>query len=130
MKENLLSASGIILFGRVFPLQIDRKELPAGLGGNQFLRQQLSKEDSRLARIYAFTYEGTFYNLPKPAVFLVHGNGEDIAGFVDGKGAGVGGSGLVAREFGFDDFPRTGKCPRRIIDGLVALCNGHGLHSS
>jgi hypothetical protein len=28
-----------------------------------------------LARIYAFSYEGHYYDLAKPALFLVHGNG-------------------------------------------------------
>ena len=28
-----------------------------------------------LARIYGFTYEGAYYELPRPAFFLVHGEG-------------------------------------------------------
>jgi hypothetical protein len=104
MKESLLSPSTIILFGRVFPLKFDseKPEKDNQWGANLFLRNQLNAPGARLARIYAFSYEGTFYNLPKPAVFLVHGDGNEIAGFVDGKGAGVGGSGLVARDFGFE----------------------------
>jgi len=104
MKESLLSPSNIILFGRDFPLMFDNEkpDKDKKLGANVFLRNQLAAPGAHLARIYAFTYEGSFYNLPKPALFLVHGDGEDIAGFVDGKGAGVGESGLVARDFGFE----------------------------
>jgi hypothetical protein len=104
MNESLLSPSNINLFGREFPLTFDRDKLPGGLGANQFLREQLADKDARLARIYAFTYEGTFYNLPKPAIFLVHGNGTDISGFAEiaNKLSDVGKSGLVARDFGFE----------------------------
>jgi hypothetical protein len=45
------------------------------LGANNFLRQQILAEGARLARIYAFAYEGDLYFLPKPYVFLVHGPG-------------------------------------------------------
>jgi hypothetical protein len=33
-----------------------------------------------LARIYAFSFEGVFYTLPKPALFIVHGPGGDLSG--------------------------------------------------
>jgi len=104
MRESLLSSSSIILFGRVFPLTLEKDKPGAGLGANTFLQRQLTAAGAQLARIYAFTYEGTFYNLPKPAVFLVHGDGETIAGFVDNKAppATVTASGLIAREFGFE----------------------------
>jgi hypothetical protein len=116
MRESLLSASNIILFGRLFPLSVDtdqdgknkdkadKDEKGALPGSNTFLRKQLNAPGARLARIYAFSYEGGFYNLPKPAVFLVHGEGTPIAGFVDSKAfpPGVSNSGLIARDFGFE----------------------------
>jgi hypothetical protein len=117
MRESLLSASNIILFGREFPLHWrgckDPKaegdvevfeDAKAIRGANRFLRQQLEEPGARLARIYAFSYEGKFYNLPKPAIFLVHGPGKpmkDHAPIAD-KQASVTASGVVARDFGFE----------------------------
>ncbi len=47
-------------------------------GRNQLLRSQYSP-DAKLARIYGFAYEGTYYELPEPVIFLVHGPGETAA---------------------------------------------------
>ncbi len=107
MKESLLSPTNIILFGRVFPLSVDKASLPPALGGNCFLREQLNCDGAKFARIYAFSYEGTFYNLPKPAIFLVHGDGEEIKGAgLAARGRNAGGitteSGLVAKDFDFE----------------------------
>ncbi|WP_170350069.1 hypothetical protein [Ruegeria atlantica] len=52
-----------------------RKELSEKLGANQQLKDQYG-DDARLARIYGFSYEGTYYELPEPTIFLVHGKGE------------------------------------------------------
>jgi hypothetical protein len=46
-----------------------------GLGRNKQLDQQL-EEDARFARIYGFSYEGTYFELPSPTLFLVQGEGE------------------------------------------------------
>ncbi len=46
-----------------------------GLGQNKQLENQLGG-DVRFARIYGFSYEGTYYELPNPTLFLVHGEGE------------------------------------------------------
>ncbi|WP_156937838.1 hypothetical protein [Mesorhizobium sp. LNHC221B00] len=46
----------------------------AGLPG-QTEGQLLASRDPRLARIYAFSFEGYYYELPRPIVFLVHGGG-------------------------------------------------------
>jgi hypothetical protein len=54
---------------------IPRAFNPVQLGANRFLNQQLQDPASRFARIYAFACEGIFYNLPRPALFLVHGPG-------------------------------------------------------
>ena len=96
MKESLLSPTNIILFGRVFPLSVDNANFPAALGANHFLRDQLTPVSGdpapTFARIYAFSYEGTFYNLPKPAIFLVHGPGQELHGAgLRNRGANAGG---------------------------------------
>ena len=54
---------------------------PPRRGDNNFLERQLRAEGARLARIYAFSYEGHYYDLPKPALFLVHGPGSDPEAF-------------------------------------------------
>jgi hypothetical protein len=46
-------------------------------GANNFLRDQLSLTGVGLARIYAFAFEGGFYMLERPTIFLVHGAGMD-----------------------------------------------------
>jgi hypothetical protein len=43
-------------------------------GSNRDLENQLTP-DAHFARIYAFTYEGSYYELPRPVIFLVHGDG-------------------------------------------------------
>ncbi|WP_170763126.1 hypothetical protein [Ruegeria lacuscaerulensis] len=52
-----------------------RKNLTEQLGDNAQLKKQYGA-NPRLARIYGFAYEGTYYDLPEPTVFLVHGKGE------------------------------------------------------
>jgi hypothetical protein len=86
MPETLLSPSNILLFGRVVE---DLKIEPGGnhspfirarTGGNRDLETQLTKDEPNIkepviARIYSFSYEGAYYDLPRPALFLVHGDG-------------------------------------------------------
>jgi hypothetical protein len=111
MAEHLLSPSQVRLFGREFgDLQLNPGGLAvpaAPLGANSHLRKQLLAAGARLARIYAISYEGTFYNLPKPAIFLVHGAGAPI----QGAGTAAPGpisqpvtddSGMAARDFTFE----------------------------
>ena len=50
------------------------------LGANSHLGQQLDSPDASFARIYGFSHEGTYYDLPEPALFLVHGDGDDPVG--------------------------------------------------
>lgn len=57
--------------------------LGRGLGRNNLLDIQLGK-DARFARIYGFAYEGTFYELPEPVIFLVHGEGESATSWENG----------------------------------------------
>lgn len=91
MPETLLSPSNILLFGRELkdlkipqvkdgedgrdshtPFTVRRK------GANRDLEEQLAAPEAKVARIYGFSYEGTYCDLPKPALFLVHGDGEPV----------------------------------------------------
>jgi hypothetical protein len=121
MPETLLTQSAVKMYGRL--LRGVRLEPLAAtdvsdLGFNKFLRKQLmahngaQSEDNEpaLARIYAFSFEGAFYNLPRPAIFLVHGDGQPIRGsgtYDAGGGVNAGAtvmddSGIPAREFVFE----------------------------
>jgi hypothetical protein len=44
------------------------------LGQNNQLERQLS--EASFARIYGFSYDGAYYELPRPTLFLIHGEGE------------------------------------------------------
>jgi hypothetical protein len=102
MPESLLSPSNILLYGRTLAdLQIihegddkadgkNEKQIHTPFvsdrgGQNNFLQQQLNDPTSKLARIYGFSFEGQYYDLAKPALFLVHGDGE-VADQVVGAG--------------------------------------------
>jgi hypothetical protein len=118
MSETLLTQSAVKMFGRLLKGVSLTPPLAPGdvsdLGFNKFLRQQLmgppggnrEKENNPgLARIYAFSFEGAFYNLPRPAIFLVHGPGKNIQGsgtFDDGKGPVLNDSGIPTRDFVFE----------------------------
>jgi hypothetical protein len=99
MAETLLSTSNVLLFGRkVEDLQIDHtKEHNPGArkGKNSLLRDQFTPEEGTgaskekiacFARIYGFSYEGTYFDLPRPMLFLVHGAGEKVV--LPSKGGG------------------------------------------
>jgi hypothetical protein len=49
-----------------------------GRGNNNFLGDQLD-DDARFARIYGFSYEGDYFDLPSPTLFLVHGDGDLVS---------------------------------------------------
>jgi hypothetical protein len=57
---------------------------------NTFLQHQLTadaadpEKSPRLARIYGFSFEGHYYDLARPAIFLVHGPGNDPEAFRPG----------------------------------------------
>lgn len=82
-RESLLQSSSILLFGRELddlkiantgftpPDRLPRK------GKNLFLQQQFLDMEAKLARIYAFSFEASFYELARPSIFLVHGEGRD-----------------------------------------------------
>jgi hypothetical protein len=77
MTNGLLSASVVRLFGRgIEGAPLKANELKKSLSANKQLVASL-QDPIVLARIYAFSFEGQFYTLPKPMIFLVHGNGDD-----------------------------------------------------
>lgn len=79
MQERLVASSNIMLFGRVIQDIQVVPAAPIGVGDNRFLERQLDPgENPTLARIYGFSYEGHHYDLPKPAIFLVHGAGTAV----------------------------------------------------
>ena len=113
MSETLLSPSNILLFGRlVTDLEVkhpDHNPFVGARGGvEQFLQQQLQHPDAQFARIYGFSFEGTYYDLPRPALFLVHGEGEPAETAADPTpgGGGPPAARRVARSP--DDPSRTG----------------------
>lgn len=77
-----------------------------GSGNNNFLGDQFG-DDVRLARIYGFAYEGTYFELPEPCLFLVHGEGESATDNNAPKGQGARApmeptlSGVAAADFQF-----------------------------
>lgn len=97
-NETLLGHSTIWLFGRELAdiklnpgvynaipaddLAARKADTPVQKGNshNGFLLDQLEEADARFARIYAFTYQGAFYELGRPSIFLVHGTGIDPEG--------------------------------------------------
>ena len=88
MPETLLSPSSILLYGRTVT---DLQVTPAAVPGRaaQLLQGQLSASNARFARIYGFSYEGRYYDLSKPAIFLVHGDGDAAGTGVDARGVAV-----------------------------------------
>jgi len=83
-QETVLGLSSVYLFGRlVSDLTIVRNDpedddRPPPVGANNFLRHQFKDPDAKLARIFAFSYEGSLYELARPSLFLVHGLGLDV----------------------------------------------------
>lgn len=95
MPETLRSPSSVLLFGReVLDLEVlgpkklkdkikDRKvEQPfEGVqeGKDSEQKEQPGTDSPRFARIYGFSYEGAYYDLPTPTLFLVHGDGVEAS---------------------------------------------------
>ncbi|CUJ97139.1 hypothetical protein RUE5091_01761 [Ruegeria denitrificans] len=87
-----------------------------GKGVNNFLGDQFL-DGGKLARIYGFAYEGVYYELPEPVIFLVHGDGEFV-NKSDGKDNAPGGlasrapnnpdlTGIASADFQFADDIRV-----------------------
>ncbi len=60
-------------------LFIEQDDRRRGRGVNNFIGDQFGG-DARLARIYGFAYDGTYYEMPEPTIFLVHGEGDSATG--------------------------------------------------
>ncbi len=109
MAETLLSPSNVLLFGRVVTdLSIVAGNFPppppppppaaanpthspfvvARAGGNRDVESQLIAAGANFARIYGFSYEGTYYDLPRPTIYLVHGAGQPASQVHPGGGPG------------------------------------------
>jgi hypothetical protein len=82
----------------------------SGLGANLFLQNQLAATGARLARVYGFSYEGHYYDLPKPAIFLVHGDGDAVVG--DPR-SDLNTAGVMAREWEFNAANKIANDVRR-----------------
>jgi uncharacterized protein YjbI with pentapeptide repeats len=112
--ETLLTPSSIKLFGRVMQgIKYDYANAGiggTGLGANKFLQKQLEHDVNKgsdpptFARIYAFSFEGAFYQLARPAIFLVHGPGVSVGNW--GNPSTMDWAGVAAREW---DFSGNGK---------------------
>ena len=87
LGEDLLTPSRVCLFGKEFTsLKFDPAGLPAlayraPAQGVQLpmppnlSEQAVRQQDLRIARIYGFSFEGTYHKLPRPLLFLVRGKG-------------------------------------------------------
>lgn len=85
--ESILSPDLIKLYGRpIAELQLNVGDPPDvggpanvhSLGDNRSLRRQFNDPAAGFARIYGFSFEGHYYDLPKPIIMLVHGPGEQV----------------------------------------------------
>jgi uncharacterized protein YjbI with pentapeptide repeats len=99
MAETLLTPSSIKLFGRVMGSLKLVNDTTAGPSHNNFLQEQLAAKDARLARIYSFSYEGAYYPLPRPSIFLVHGEGKAVGNWT--QPSTVDQSGVTGRDWDF-----------------------------
>jgi hypothetical protein len=95
LPETLVGDSTIYLFGRVMkdiqlgldekdpepdpepdPYRIGRDGRPLRrLSPNHFVIDQLRSPDAKIARIYAFSFQNEFFELVRPALFVVNGYG-------------------------------------------------------
>lgn len=80
MPEPLLAATSVKLFGQiVIGLTLDLSAAGGGDNGPfKGLADKLKVADPQLARIYGFSHEGQYYDLARPAIFLVKGSGTAV----------------------------------------------------
>ena len=83
-----LEAKGPI--GANTPLTFIPFESDRGFSNRRGINRQLEEQmnGAGFARIYGFSYEGRYYDLARPALFMVHGDGEpaSLPGKLSGKG--------------------------------------------
>jgi hypothetical protein len=88
LGEGLFAPATVRLFGRRFD-GLEIKDLGLNPASNNPLVLSLLKrteldKSKQLARIYGFSYQGNYYKMSTPAVFLVYGEGEEVvAGYQD-----------------------------------------------
>lgn len=71
---------------------------------NNFLTKQVDFEEAGFARIFGFSHDGRYFDLERPTIFLVHGEGEELTDDDDDKAFSPplpSDSGLGAAEFQF-----------------------------
>jgi hypothetical protein len=105
LPETLLSESTVWLFGRVlkdigFITDSDerKKDYEGRSASTQLLRKELAAPDAALARIYAFAFQNELFEMTKPALFLVHGDGRDFKSEEKSEGGLIGIVGLSAMQ--------------------------------
>jgi hypothetical protein len=78
--EPLLAGTAVRLFGRlVAGITIDLEAAAGSLGAALArLKSPVPDDAPGLARVYGFSYEGQYYDLARPALYLVHGQGIDL----------------------------------------------------
>ena len=83
MSESLLSVSEVLLFGRILDDLVYKRRASRTLGDNKQLDDQFAFTGEKdgdqtpgFAKIYGFAFEGTYFDLPVPVIFLVHGKGQ------------------------------------------------------
>ena len=106
MGDSLLNFATILLFGRKMD-DLEYKTLKpstVAAGGDEKTKQprqedqtgsmqlQMMSERANFARVFGFSFEGHYYDLPRPQIFLVHGDGAPAA---DAKAAAHRGNGSV-----------------------------------
>ena len=103
--EDVLDPSRVRLFGVPFvSLRLVPEEVRKYRYSNKLLQQKIVQADARLARIYGFSYEGQYFKLPKPFVFMVHGPGK---GRLENRPASVSNWGVENKDFQFADDVRV-----------------------
>lgn len=133
MAETLLSPSNILLFGRVVEDLVIQRSATGGAGhspfvvdrtgGDRNLENRLTHDNPTIARIYSFSYEGGYYDLPQPALFLVHGPGERVTKVPVSRREPVKGEArdpLPARAPGEPSLTGLAAADFQFVDGIMA----------
>jgi hypothetical protein len=79
-QEPLLAASGVRLFGvevKGLTINLANASVPGGLLQNRF---NAAAGDPRLVRVYGFSFEGQYYDLARPTIYLLFGDGQPAGG--------------------------------------------------
>ncbi|MGC3940124.1 hypothetical protein ACOTTU_20165 [Roseobacter sp. EG26] len=71
MSETLYTSEAVVLFGR----EVEDLAVVSVTSGDNVL----SKKEEQFARIYGFTYDGVYYEIPTPVLYLVKGDSEKAA---------------------------------------------------